>query len=174
MKCQKCGTNESNFHHSRNIDGNVTETHLCAQCAMELGYDVEQMFNQNQFMDLGNILGGMFAIGNGNSGFMPQGIPATQAKAIPSLIMFPMMGMNEQPAGCGCGCGSSTAPGQNIEVDEEMKARRELNAQMRLAVDNEDFEKAAQIRDKIKEIEAGGIQKCDSETTTSQDSQDVQ
>jgi len=38
-------------------------------------------------------------------------------------------------------------------VDDDMRQRRELYMQMRTAADNEDFEKAAEIRDKIKEME---------------------
>ena len=44
------------------------------------------------------------------------------------------------------------------EVDEEMKKRREINIlreQMQQAVKSEDYEKAAVLRDKIRELEGG-------------------
>ena len=41
----------------------------------------------------------------------------------------------------------------NVKVDDEMRERRELNVQMRAAVENEDYEKAAGLRDKIRELE---------------------
>ena len=37
-----------------------------------------------------------------------------------------------------------------------MNERRELNMQMRIAVEKEDFEKAAELRDKIKALEVKG------------------
>ena len=37
MKCDRCGKEEVNFHYTSNINGNITEKHLCAQCAGELG-----------------------------------------------------------------------------------------------------------------------------------------
>ncbi|MCL2079483.1 MAG: UvrB/UvrC motif-containing protein [Oscillospiraceae bacterium] len=49
---------------------------------------------------------------------------------------------------------SNDARANDIPVDDKLKARRELNAQMREAVQNEEFEKAAQLRDKIKELGA--------------------
>jgi excinuclease UvrABC helicase subunit UvrB len=42
------------------------------------------------------------------------------------------------------------------EIDEEMKKRREVNAlkeEMRIAAENDDFEKAAQLRDELKKLE---------------------
>lgn len=33
MKCDKCKKNEANFHKVCNINGKVSETHLCSECA---------------------------------------------------------------------------------------------------------------------------------------------
>ena len=47
---------------------------------------------------------------------------------------------------------------QEPDIDNDMKARRELNVlreQMRAAADADDFEKAAELRDQIKQIEEG-------------------
>ena len=38
MKCEHCGKNEATFYYKSNINGNVTEHHLCSDCARELGY----------------------------------------------------------------------------------------------------------------------------------------
>jgi len=167
MKCQKCGINEVSFHHSTNVNGCVTETHLCSKCAAESGYDIEKLF------ELGNIFDGMLLMQGGINGFLPVAISNSQANTMFPFTMRPLTGMIEQGAACDCGCGS-TAKASNIEVDEEMKKRRELNALMRAAVAAEEFEKAAELRDQIRAIEAGGLQKCDSETTTTQDSPTAQ
>ena len=32
MKCEHCGKNEATFYYKSNINGNVTEHHLCGDC----------------------------------------------------------------------------------------------------------------------------------------------
>ena len=38
MKCDRCGKNEATFHYKTNINGRVTEAHLCPDCARAMGY----------------------------------------------------------------------------------------------------------------------------------------
>ena len=128
MKCQNCGNYEVNFHYSSNINGCVTETHLCSKCASQAGYDYGRMFNSGIFL----------------GGFMPAfGFSAFDAQ--------PQMGILLQKA--------PVAPVQEEpDIDDDMKARRELNMlreQMQAAAEAEDFEKAVELRDKIKQIEEG-------------------
>ena len=199
MKCQKCGTNEVNFHYSSNVNGCVTETHLCQQCAMESGYDIDKMFDLGQFTDLGSssdlgqfndlglrsMLEAMLPMRNSISGFIPLAIPMISTNSMfPFTTQF-RRGMIEQEESCTCGCGKKVLKNTNVEVDETMSQRRQLNAQMRVAVANEEFEKAAELRDKIRALESAGAEqsdsrqeaernvKCDSETT-SQDSPGAQ
>jgi hypothetical protein len=66
--------------------------------------------------------------------------------------------MGAQPSECACGeaCAAPAKDAPPAEIDEDMQKRREINAireQMRIAAENEDFEKAAQLRDKIREME---------------------
>jgi len=82
----------------------------------------------------------------------------------PMFAMYPFVAP-PQAAQSGCGCGECscetpapavTAPVSAPSVDDEMKKRRELNAireQMRIAAENEDFEKAVELREQIKELE---------------------
>ena len=175
MKCQKCGKNEVNFHYSSNINGCVTETHLCSQCAAESGYDIEQMF------EMGNVFESMLPVRGNLSGFIPMAIPMIGANSLFPFTRTPRRGMIGQGEQCTCGCGQKVINNSNVEVDEIMSLRRQLNAEMREAVEKEEFEKAAELRDKIKALESAGAEqksslqeaerneKCDSETT-SQDS----
>ena len=58
MKCQHCNQNEATTYFKQNINGHVTEMHLCEDCARELG--VMNEFNQENFFAdtfLGNLLG---------------------------------------------------------------------------------------------------------------------
>jgi len=41
------------------------------------------------------------------------------------------------------------------EIDEDMMRRRQLYKEMRAAADCEDYEKAAMLRDQIRELESG-------------------
>jgi len=138
-----------------------------------------------------DLFAGLMLPVRGVSGFLPVAVPVTRANTMfPSqlidlLTTQPGTGRIGQGTSCECGCGKKIAENTNTEIDELMSKRRELNALMRVAVENEEFEKAAELRDKIKELEvnktkdatnpaeAGRSTKCDSETS-SQDSQPVQ
>ena len=37
MKCQNCGKNEATFYYRSSINGRVMESHLCPECARQLG-----------------------------------------------------------------------------------------------------------------------------------------
>lgn len=39
MLCQKCSKNEATTHIKRVVNGEATESHLCSSCAQALGYD---------------------------------------------------------------------------------------------------------------------------------------
>ena len=152
MKCQKCGKSEVNFHYSSNVNGCVTETHLCSECATESGYDIRQMF------DFDGIFDSMLPMRGKLGGFMPVAIPFMQSNAFFPFAIQPHIGMSgsigtEKPSACGCGC-ATTEQKENVEVDEKLSQRRKLNMQMRAAIEKEEFEKAAELRDKIKELEA--------------------
>ena len=158
MKCQKCGKNEVNFHYSSNINGCVTETHLCSGCAAEAGCDIGQILNIGQIFDSGNIIGNifdnLFPILNNSGGHIPVAIPAMNLnKAFPAAAQLGVGG-HTQTNVCDNGYAACTSATQTVTVDDEMRKRRELYQQMRLAAENEDFEKAAQLRDIIKELEA--------------------
>lgn len=45
MLCDKCKKNNATFHSTVNINGNVTETHLCENCAKE-----NKLFSFNNFL----------------------------------------------------------------------------------------------------------------------------
>ena len=131
MKCQQCGQNEVNFYYSTNVNGAVSEIHLCAKCASVVGYDLMNLLN--------------FC-------------------ALDEMIPIPVLGVARRlqpakrktyvctPAFEAPGCGSGAALNSENKTDMEMTERRELNMQMRVAIENEEFEKAAEIRDKIRAL----------------------
>ena len=194
MKCQECGKNEVNFHYSSNVNGCVTETNLCSDCAAKSGYDLEQIIDAGQVFDIGQSLGlgnifggsnppglfppgmippGLFPVQSGIGGFTPVTIPVMRANALFPFTLQPYMGMDASPlrasplhasnmrnanavhqqdGKCDCGCGKSVSGEKKGEINEEMSRKRVLNMQMRAAIEKEDFEKAAELRDKIREL----------------------
>ena len=59
MKCDNCGKNEVTFVYQSNVNGNVTERHLCTDCAEKLGYS-QKLAAHSQRMMRGFLGGGLF------------------------------------------------------------------------------------------------------------------
>ncbi len=161
MKCENCGKEEVNFHYTSNINGNITEKHLCAECAVRLGFDKKLGLSVN------GGFGGELPDKSEKSfeeafaelfGFMPnRRMFRGYGMVIPTFIIPSVSVL--VPGG-----GSETAAGAKGEeraevkpaVDDEMKRRREINIlreRMRAAAEAEEYEKAAELRDAIKKLE---------------------
>lgn len=149
MKCEKCGNNEANFHYRASIDGEVTERHLCSECAAEEGLSEASNWRPSQF-------GGIFGprqdqqMNAMTSAFMRMMTPR---------FFIPAYAMPVFQAGDETGAETAQEAELNLPEDfsEQLKSRREIIAlrhQMQEAVQNEDFEKAAELRDRIKALEA--------------------
>ena len=183
MKCQKCGTNEANFHYTSNINGSVTEANLCSECAKVSGIEIGGSFGfglketndrfnpsftktHREFPLRALLPGGGFIFpvighvpGFGFDGMLP-GFTAHRVSPVTGECTCESEQYSDKDS-CGCGNGQcdnkkAVVPEQNEKIDEEMKKRRELNLmreQMRAAADSDDFEQAMELRDKIREIE---------------------
>ena len=160
MKCDNCGREEVNFHYTSNINGKVTEKHLCSECAAKLGYADDMFIDTDRVFE--NMLSGFFG---GRSLLRPWG---GFGLGLPTMTMprlrLPRVEIKLDDGSCGCG-GSceceehaekkAAQPG----TDAEAVRRRELNAlneQMRRYAQDEEFEKAAEIRDRIRKMQAEG------------------
>lgn len=154
MKCENCGKNEVTFVYRSDINGHVEEKHLCAECAGKLGY-TQRLAAQSQRMMQG--LDSFFGGGVLDDFFSP----------MPSLLGrrgwlledpfddffadMPALGPARQ----------ETEEKRDGLVDREEQSRfarmRQMNAlrlEMKQAVRQEDFERAAQLRDQIHALEA--------------------
>ena len=143
MKCQKCGKEEVNFHYSSNINGKISEIHLCADCASEEGYE-------ETFIRPDDMFGGAFdEVFGRRSAFFPLfGMDMMR----PTVGMRPVSAVREREREIPAQPGTEV----KVEIDEKMRKRREINIlreQMRQAADTEDFEKATELRDKISAME---------------------
>ena len=143
MKCEKCGKNIANVHYRANYNGNVTEKHLCSQCAKEMGYD-NDIFGEEMFSDFFNDFNGMFNRNFfGGFGMMPF--------MMPTMVM-PRLEIKYDNAPQTLEENTKT----DSKADPELSKRRQINAlrsQLKKAVKEERFEDAAKLRDEIKELE---------------------
>ena len=138
MKCTHCGNHEANCHYTMNVNGHVTEHHLCARCAGEMGIE------QDIFGDFETMFDGMFR------GFFP-----TLGR---SVFAMPRMSMPTLEIRLnGCGNDTCETAQEKPAADPEMAKKRELNVlrrQMKRAAAEENFEEAAKLRDQIRSLEA--------------------
>ena len=151
MKCQNCGRSEVSFHYSSNINGNVTETYLCSECATKTGYGFDRLLTME------NVFNGFLPFFGKLAGTVPMSMPVLGGYVAQPFMPTPQVELYPQSGSCNCGCEKKTQDVPCTEVDDEMKKRREINMlheQMRLAAKSDDFEKAIELREKIKEMES--------------------
>ena len=155
MKCENCGKNEVTFVYQSNINGKVTEKHLCSECAEKLGYTQKIAAHSQRMMQnfFGNsIFGNSFF----DDFFSP--VPTLMGRMLedPFDDFFADM-----PA---LGAAPAKQEEQKKEddlVDREEQGRfaylRQMNAlkmEMKKAVHQENFERAAELRDEIHKLES--------------------
>lgn len=163
MLCQHCQKRTANVHYTKIVNGSKVEMYLCEQCANEKG--------QNTFgasMNISDFLSGFFGLGNTQNYEMQE----------PKEIVCDVCGMsyedfkNTGKLGCS-NCyrifeerlkpilnrlhGNVEHVGRipdrisdNIKTDKEIG---DLKEQLSKAIRNEEYEIAAQLRDKIKVLE---------------------
>lgn len=149
MKCQNCGNNNAVFHYQAIVNGHKTEQHLCAECAEKAGITTENFFGGDIFQSMFNDFFADFRRPS-RLGFFPE-----FGRMMIPVMTFPQIEFavkkdeeKEEKAVAG------NAP---AEKDEAMSRRREANLlreQLRSAIEAEEFEKAAELRDKIREIDS--------------------
>ena len=168
MKCEHCGKNEVSFVYRSNINGHVEEKHLCAECAEKLGYTKRLAAHSRSMMQ--NFMDPFGDSFFGTGGFF--GEPERTGSLLDGFFRMPsLMGrmldnpfddfFTEMPA-LGAAPAKEEAKeetAQEAAPQEESRFERwrKLNAlklEMKKAVHQEDFEKAAQLRDQIRELEA--------------------
>lgn len=141
MKCQNCGRNEATYYYKSSINGRVTETHLCADCARKLGY-VQRMqpdsffgddFFSHPFRLFEPLLGGF---GNRLLTEFPEPVDVTQEARRTAA----------EPQD------DSLVQGDEREQLSRRRQRNALESQLRHAVETENFEEAARLRDQLRSL----------------------
>ena len=155
MKCQNCGKNQINFHYSSNINGCVTERYLCSECANSEG-DIAELLNSGIYDNMFGSCGEAFGFIAPSFGFFNA---HNQFAARPQVGILPKTGACCTETDC-CSTESGVCCKDAPVIDSDMQKRRELNImreRLRTAIENEDFEKAALLRDSINTFEQEDI-----------------
>ena len=135
MKCEHCGKNDATFYYKSNINGKISEVHLCPDCAEKLGY-TEKLHRS----------------------FHPMGLFSDPFAAFEPL--FGALGsrlLTEFPAPVE---EKSSVEVQPLVAESELqnlrqqRQRNALQAQLKSAVEAEDYETAAKLRDELKRLSA--------------------
>lgn len=158
MICEKCGANEATVLIEQTINGKHTKYHLCPGCAAGVKMD-------DVFGDLSNLFGNLFFIGE-------------EEKSKPKL-QCPSCGITyesfKKTGRLGCancyeafnkelqGVFESIQPGTHHKGKLpkrskgkilNIRAIEEYKTQIKKAIESEEYEKAAHLRDLIKELES--------------------
>ena len=157
MKCENCGKNEVTFIYQSNINGKGAETHLCSECAEKPGYTQRVAAHSQRMMQ--NFFGNsMFGNSFFDDFFSP--MPTLMGR-MNRLLENPFDDFfTSMPA-----LGAAPAQQENQKQDDLVgqedqnwfSYQRKLNAlrmEMKKAVHEENFERAAQLRDEIHQLEA--------------------
>lgn len=156
MKCEHCGKNEATFYYKSNINGQVTEQHLCGECAKAMGYvnDLEKSFanfSASMFGGFDDLFAPMPSLMG--SFFEPFETMNKRMERVFPLLSGTVAAPAEQEAA------PRSASGNDLVSDEDHKKldrERQINAlrcEMRQAVETENFERAAALRDQIHSLE---------------------
>lgn len=161
MLCQRCQMNQATVLYHQIINGEKTEYHLCSQCASQMNMSIsfDNMFKG--FLD-----GFVSSISHGeeimldstscpNCGFTFNDIKTsgklgcsecyhTFSKRLDSILK------NIQANNTHCGKFPKKS-GSELRKAHELE---DLKAQLKRAIENEEYEEAAHIRDRIKEIDS--------------------
>lgn len=162
MNCQKCQQRAANVHITQFINGEKHETHLCEQCAQsaKIGMDFPQMPMKN----LKNLLGFLTQV-QGTDKKRPEVFcPNCQApysriyetgcvscSHCYEYFSSEMESVLKKIHGANRHCGKIPARlGASFSLKREIE---DLKVELRRAVEREEYEKAAGLRDRIKSLE---------------------
>lgn len=167
MLCERCHAHPATVHMVQVVNGNRKEEHLCSECAeKEHVFQKEQSFFGNGFFDSpldhffgGSMLGhlledpfGTCTLEDQGGQFIevsPEKLPENEnsySRFKESIRPSFQKGKNEIPVNEPKTKEKGDAPAES----EELQA---LRKELKSCVDREDFERAREVRDKIKAIE---------------------
>ena len=146
MRCDRCGKNEATFYYKSNINGKVTQVHLCPQCAEELGYT--DSFRSAGMT--GGLFGDFFSRPFGMLEPFFSGLGSRMLTEFPEPVDVLGQARESTPAQEDTG---DLLPRDEQDALTRQRKRNALQTQLNLAVEAERFEEAAKLRDELKALE---------------------
>ena len=165
MVCDACKQQQATVHLTEIVNDQMTELHLCEACAKQKGTEVESHFG------LADLLSGLAEMGKAQE---------TEEEAEVSARACPTCGMTYEDfrkvGRLGCAECYTTfkrnlasllkrihgsphhlgkSPARLVKPPRAKSELAELKRQLERAIELEEFEKAAQLRDQIRDIEHG-------------------
>ncbi len=160
MLCDICGENEATVHLTEIIDDQMAELHLCEGCAKKKSLEMEQHFGLADLLAGLAGLGKQFEVGQLTGVKCPNcGLTYEDFKKIGRLgcgqcydtfkeSLTPLLkrihGSNQH---------LGRVPVKTSKVVKAKSELQELKAKLQKAIQMEEFEEAAKLRDKIRELE---------------------
>ncbi len=163
MKCQKCGVNEASTHITQMINGEYTEMHLCSSCAKSEGLGYNGIFS-DMHSEFEKMIGSFF----GNA--LPARTGASHCKTCGSTyaeiartgkvgcadcyseFYNELMPSIRRIHGNTAHCGKRARNASTKEPRPRTETVETLQKELDEAVKAQNFERAAELRDKINEL----------------------
>ena len=166
MLCEKCKKKEATIMYKEIINGQKGSYALCADCASEMGVlDGTKKLISDPFDEMNSLFGSLFGIATHQKKQLTE-----EKKCSLCSITFKELAA-EGMAGCpqcysdfadelsasisrihGSSVHTGSAPAEFMEGREKKRQIEALEKELRAAVEAEEYEKAASLRDRLREI----------------------
>lgn len=166
MKCQKCGSNNANTHIKTIVNGEFREYDLCSECAKQMGYtnvfgDIENEFSNFLGSFFGNVLPARTQAtrcefcGSSYSDIAKSGhVGCANCYNIFGDQLLPSIRrIHGNTAHCGKNSGNAGKQGNKVQEETKEQKIEKLKSELDTAIKEQNFEHAAELRDKIREME---------------------
>ena len=165
MKCQVCNKKKATVHLTEIVDGQMTEMHICEDCAREKSTQMEQQFG------LADLLAGLTDFNKNVKGPQPEVIKCSSCgmsyndfkkygrlgcSECYSSFETQLAGLLKKIHGSTRHLGKSPVCAHPTVSPEKPLTVDDLRQQLQSSILEEDYERAAEIRDKIRELENKG------------------
>ena len=164
MLCQACKERSATIHLTEINNGQRCETHLCRRCAQQQGLSIQSKIPLNELMtsllgsqqEKASQTGSDAAAGTAEQPCPNCGMTLKQFAKKPLLgcandykefqpQLLPLIEQSHNGKSCHCG----KVPTRICEDDRREIERNKLRRQLEEAIKNEDYETAAELRDRI-------------------------
>lgn len=159
MMCEKCGKNPATTHLKTVVNGVVHEDHLCSYCAADAGY------TNFGSLSLTNMLASMFGENLSHNQLISKKRCECCGASFSDIAQTGRVGCSEcyltfknelMPSlnrlhGKAVHVGGT--PKEEKQIDKKTDKIKELKEQLKSAIETEDFENAAKLRDEIRALE---------------------